>query len=374
MNLKRILAKNYINAIGWRTNKRYVLIESDDWGSIRMPNRATYNFFLSKGLPVDKSYFDTNDSLESADDLTALFEVLSSVKDKNGHSAVMTPLAVSANPNFEAIEQNGKREYIYESVTETYKRNSHTENSHNIILQGIAEGVYCPQFHGREHLHVKRWMEAVNSHSLKEIMAFAQKSLIGAEFENTNMPDSKSYMAAFGYDATAELDDLSNIIKDGLNLFETIYGYRATSFCPPCGVANNETLESSMQYGIMGLQAGQHLIPQIDKNDVLFNKKWGTKSSVGQVYWRRNCTFEPSRNQNLDWADKCLEEINIAFRWGKPAVINSHRVNFIGSIFPKNREQSLRQLLTLLKTIVKKWPDVEFINSEQLLKIITTKY
>jgi hypothetical protein len=79
---------------------------------------------------------------------------------------------------------------------------------------------------------------------------------------------------------------------------------------------------------------------------------------LGQIHWRRNCTFEPSRNQDYDWVNRCLKEIEIAFRWGKPAVINSHRVNFIGSIFPENREKSLQKLKTLLKEVQKngrKW-------------------
>jgi hypothetical protein len=68
--------------------------------------------------------------------------------------------------------------------------------------------------------------------------------------------------------------------------------------------------------------------------------------------------------------NRCLQEIEIAFRWGKPAVINSHRVNFIGSIFPENREKSLRKLKTLLKEVQKKWPVVEFVDTETLGKIM----
>lgn len=84
LTLKRKLAKNYVNARGWNSKRKLVVIESDDWGSIRMPSRKVYECLLKEGLEVDNSYFDKYDSLESAEDLMALFDVLSSVKDRKG--------------------------------------------------------------------------------------------------------------------------------------------------------------------------------------------------------------------------------------------------------------------------------------------------
>jgi hypothetical protein len=88
------------------------------------------------------------------------------------------------------------------------------------------------------------------------------------------------------------------------------------------------------------------------------------------MHWRRNSLFEPVENQNFDWVSKCLQDIEIAFRWGKPAVISSHRVNYIGSIFENNRTQSLEKLKVLLTRVIKKWPDVQFISSAQLAEIM----
>ena len=72
MNLKTQLAKNYINFRGWKTNRKIVVIESDDWGSIRMPSKLAYSNLLKKEIDVDKSYlYDTLDSLEKKEDLEA---------------------------------------------------------------------------------------------------------------------------------------------------------------------------------------------------------------------------------------------------------------------------------------------------------------
>ncbi|HER40853.1 MAG TPA: hypothetical protein ENO10_06495, partial [Salinimicrobium catena] len=73
---------------------------------------------------------------------------------------------------------------------------------------------------------------------------------------------------------------------------------------------------------------------------------------------------------NIDPVKYCLDNIEIAFRWNKPAIISSHRVNFIGSIIKENRENNLRLFFKLLKEIAHKWREVEFLNSEQLGDLI----
>uniref|UniRef100_UPI0040496F24 hypothetical protein n=1 Tax=Flavobacterium sp. TaxID=239 RepID=UPI0040496F24 len=80
----------------------------------------------------------------------------------------------------------------------------------------------------------------------------------------------------------------------------------------------------------------------------------------------RNCFFEPSSAPDRDWVDSCLVQISSAFLWNKPAVICSHRINYIGFIDEKNRDRGLRDLNNLLKKIVQKWPEVKFISTDEL--------
>lgn len=46
LTIKEKISENIINAIGWRTNKKYLIIESDDWGAVRMPLREVYNHLV----------------------------------------------------------------------------------------------------------------------------------------------------------------------------------------------------------------------------------------------------------------------------------------------------------------------------------------
>jgi hypothetical protein len=100
----------------------------------------------------------------------------------------------------------------------------------------------------------------------------------------------------------------------------------------------------------------------------------GKKNKWGQVFLTRNCFFEPSsweHSRNKDWVNDCLKEIEIAFKCFKPATISSHRVNYVGSLHPENRENGLKKLDLLLKEIIKRWPSVEFMTSEELGDLIT---
>lgn len=356
---------------GLVSKKKYVLIESDDWGAIRVPDKKAYDRMLKSGIQVDKDYFDRLDSLESEQDLISLFEVLSSIKDSKGHYAVITPLSIMANPDFEKVISNGKTKYEYESVVETYKRNSWTEKSYEIIKEGLEMGVYYPQFHAREHLHAYRWLKAIANPSEKERITFNNQSIVISRMPSDPPRVNLDYFPAFDFDDVSELAVLRSNMIDGLKMFEAIYGYKSISFCPPCGVIHDDLFETASQCGVKGIHAGQHYIPQGDGRPFKrVDHVWGAKTPYDQLYWRRNCTFEPAKNHNLDWVDSCLAEIQIAFRWGKPAVINSHRVNYIGTLDPTNRKDTLRQLKRLLQEIVKRWPDVEFINSEQLYYVL----
>lgn len=366
MNFKKVLRKNLVNIPGWRTNRKIVVIESDDWGSIRMPSREVYEFLLSKGLPVDKHYFLRNDCIESEEDLGALFEVLSSFKDIIGNYPVFTANAVVANPDFEKIKGSGMKEYYFEPFTETYKRYPNHYNSFELWKNvGMANKLLWPQFHGREHLNVKSWMRAINSGSNSEKLAFLNKVLLGMDVPNESI-QAYNYMAAFEFDSKAHMLQIEQITSEGLQIFNSLFDFPSKSFVASCSIQGEHIDRLLRQEGVIYHQCGQQFRPIGDGKLKVVNKIWGQTNNVGQIYWRRNCTFEPSRNQDYDWVDSCLAEMKIAFRWGKPSVINSHRVNYIGSIFPKNRNDSLKSLKRLIKSAMHMWPDIEFLTSDAL--------
>jgi hypothetical protein len=87
----------------------------------------------------------------------------------------------------------------------------------------------------------------------------------------------------------------------------------------------------------------------------------------------RNAAFEPSDKPGFDWIQDILSRAKIAFRLGKPLIISSHRLNYIGFIDYKNRNRNLPKLKNLLMELLKQWPDIEFMSSDELCNLIIGK-
>jgi hypothetical protein len=81
----------------------------------------------------------------------------------------------------------------------------------------------------------------------------------------------------------------------------------------------------------------------------------------------RNVVFEPTEDRNVDSVKRALDQVSTAFRWRRPAVVSSHRVNFAGHIDPENRTFGLGLLKRFLHGVVERWPDVKFISADVLL-------
>jgi hypothetical protein len=119
--IKQNVSRNLSNLPGWRTKRHIIVIESDDWGSIRMSSVDAFNKLKKSGIDVDKNHYNSNDALESNADMEMLMEVLSKHKDATNRNVVMTGINIVANPNFEKIRENEFTEYVYESYVETCK-------------------------------------------------------------------------------------------------------------------------------------------------------------------------------------------------------------------------------------------------------------
>jgi hypothetical protein len=365
-NLKYHLA----NAQGWRTNRKIVVIESDDWGSIRSTNNDAVNKLRQSGLDVEKCHYLRNDALESEEDLEHLFNTLKKFKDFKGNHPVITANVLVANPDFEKIEYSGFSNYYNESVTKTFKRSRNCDNSFALWKQGLQDQIFFPQSHGREHLNIPRWMHDLQSNNLDTRLAFDLR-IFGLS-ANVSKVKRGSYLAAYDLGIRKSIYDRKSIVKEGLVEFEKLMGYRSKSFIAPNYVWDNEIEEAIFEGGVQFIQTSfkQNLSKYADDNHRSVRHYTGKVNKNNQIYITRNVYFEPSENPEVDWVGLALKQMDIAFTWGKPAVISSHRVNFIGSINESNRMSSLSSLEILLSTMIKRWPKVEFITSAQLGSII----
>src|SRR5699024_2459875 len=94
--MKRHISRHVRNLSGWSTDRKIIVIESDDWGSIRMPSKEVYQQCLKAGYRVDRIAYERFDSLASEDDLELLYGLLSNFKDQKRNSPVITANVIVA--------------------------------------------------------------------------------------------------------------------------------------------------------------------------------------------------------------------------------------------------------------------------------------
>lgn len=365
--MSRIISKanTFINQFrGWKTNEKFVVFESDDWGSIRTSNTIALDELKKVGVKTDNCHYMTYDSLESKTDIESLLNVLKSFKDANGNHPVFTFNTIVANPDFDAISKSQFNEYYFESFTDTYNRlrGADTIDMWNL---GIKEKLIYPQFHGREHVNIKRW--------LNDLKSGRQDTLIGFKNEmfgiSGHVVEKKrgSYLAVFD-EIGENIDEIDLIINDGLTIFHDTFGFNPLTFIAPNYVWSSNVETSALKYGIISMQGSStQILPTINENKTQTRSNYtGKISSDGMGYIIRNVSFEPSFDLKKDWIDSALKQIEIAFEQKRPAIIDTHRVNFIGELKESNRINGLKQIALLLEKMLKRWPDIQFTNSAEL--------
>jgi hypothetical protein len=370
VNLKRKIIGYYLNSLGWKTNRKIVVIESDDWGSIRMPNKSAYNDLIKLGFPLNDQPYLKFDSIEIEDDFQSLFEVLKSIKDFKGNNPIITANTIVTNPDFDKIKESNYQEYRFEIFTDTLKRFS-GEKVIDYYFEGIKQKLFFPQLHGREHLNINRWMKSLQDENGISRKIF-QNGIFDLSISQTSITEN-SFVDTLTPSDISELDIIGNNLIEGSNIFESVFGFKSKSFIAPCYIWRPETELYLQKAGVNLIQSGAYqLIPEIGKVNS-FNKKFhytGQKNKIGQIYSVRNCIFEPSLTPLSDNNDHCLSQINKAFSNRKPAIISMHRVNFMGGIYENNRTKNLNQFKSLLNSIKSKWPNVEFMHTAEIGNLI----
>lgn len=358
----------YLNHLGWHTSRKLVLFESDDWGSIRTPSRAVLNHLTACGDSAARNAFIAHDSLERKEDLERLFSALDRFRDKNGAPPCMTANFAVANPDFERIKPN-EGIYHYEPFYQTYERLYGADNGIlELLRQAEAAGLCKPQLHAREHLNVARWMRSLRSGETDTMLAFQNCMIdVGASYT----PRQRyGYMDALNTDNPAELSDLKEILTDAARIFEEAFGYRSKTFVASCFVWRPEIEPVLTRLGIEAIQTDFYQLICYGKGTTGLQKRphyTGQRSRSGLIYMVRTCEYEPAYGRSIEQSvDRCLDQIGNAFSAGKPAIVDTHRFNYIGTLDPQGAAQRLMGLHELLAKLLKLYPDAEFISADKL--------
>lgn len=373
-SIKNALVNNGKNLLGWSTKRKIVVFAVDDYGNIRIDSPYARDQLTKAGLKI-KNRFDAYDALETRTDLEMLFETLRSVRDETGRAAVFTPYALPGNIHFDKIRREGYTKYYCEELSQTFERKEAADpknysDAWRLWKQGIKDGLLQPQFHGREHINVPLFEKYLHQKNKQLLVQLQHHSFTGFSRDDKQSVD---LLVAFDFWKAEEQEQFKSIIIDGINKFENVFGYRPSNFTPPGYRAHPVLYETLSENGIRFVDTS--LVEYQHEGEGRYSKNINytgkQKNSLRMMV--RNVVFEPSADSSIDCVSRSIKQIEAAFRWKRPAIISSHRVNFCGHISPSNRAHGLAALKRLLQGIVKKWPEVEFISASELGSLILAK-
>lgn len=356
---------NLKNIPGWRTKRKIIVFDSDDWGGIRTPSLEVYEKLKESGVDISENQYKY-DSLASGEDLEHLFHVLEAVEDSKGRHAVFTPVSNVANPDFDRIKENDFQRYYYEKFTDTLARYYKGEGTFEVWKRGMDAGIFVPELHGREHVAVQLWLQKLREGHRELHLAFDQ-GVVAVRIAGLN-PHINDFRPAYYFNSPAQKPFLKESVLDGVSLFKDIFGYTPATFVPSNGIFHPEFEEALAQAEVAFLNVDRFASFPTDQGELKSKyHRTGSTNRFGTTYYLRNCSFEPS-SEDYNGIEATLYQIAVAFAWRKPAFISTHRVNYMGSIEGSNRSRGLTELGTLLDEIVKRWPEVEFMSAGEALR------
>lgn len=347
-----------------RTPRHIVVIESDDWGSIRVPSKEVWNALKFDGYAMDTRPYERYDCLENDEDVKSLTEILLKYKDYKGNHPVLTLNYLSANPDFLRIKEDSYKKYSFVTLEETYQKSIYSSNVLTLIKNGINQGIFKPQCHGREHFNVLEWLVALQ-HGDKDVLIAFQYDMCGI-FPKNNPTKGNQYMVALRSIDEKSQQYVCDTVAQSLEMFYNTWGYRSRTFIAPCYTWNDKIEDVLRNNGVDLLQSSRIRRSSDSSSEAYV---YAGKKKNGIIYGVRNCSFEPATNQNYS-TKALMEEVDHAFRENHVVVISSHRINYVGGISNNNRIKNLILLEEFLSTLLVKYPDVEFMSSDQLIEVL----
>jgi hypothetical protein len=351
-------AKKSLTYPGLRFDRPLVLFQSDDWGRVGVRDREGWEELRAGGLNLGEKPYDFY-SLEAAEDIHAVGEVLRKHRDSAGRKPSMVMNFIMANVDFNGCFESGQKKIALVPLTEGWPgkwRRPHLAEAYKL---GIRERLFYPALHGLTHFcerAVARELAAGEERSkLVKNLWKAQTPYIhwrmpwvGFEYWDPEMPAARRFLS---------LDAQQAAIVRAAGIFREMFAVPPLSACAPGYRANADTRTAWLECGVRVAQngfGGEPRGPYLDEN--------------GMLHTFRMVEMEPAV-QPRDVA-KLLAQAEVCLARGLPAVISIHAINFHSTI-QDFRTPTLKLMEEFLTALEKKWPHLLYIDDADLFSIAT---
>jgi hypothetical protein len=349
--------KNSSRHPGLRFDRPLVLFQSDDWGRVGVRDRGGWEELRTAGLNLGEQPYDFY-SLETAEDLNALGEVLKKHRDATGRRPSMVMNFIMANVDFDRCFEPGEHQIPLRPLTEGLPGAWHRPQLLEAYQQGIRERLFFPSLHGLTHFcerAVARELDAGGERSqlIKKLWRMQTPYIhwrmpwIGYEYWDLEMRPARRFLP---------VDDQRRAIKRAAGIFRDLFSSTPFSACAPGYRANADSRTAWFETGVRVVQngPGERTGPSLDEN--------------GMLSTFRMVEIEPAIEQCS--VEKLVRQVEECFAGGLPAVISIHAINFHSTI-QNFRTPTLKLLDEFLTALENKWRDLLYVHDADLFSIAT---
>jgi hypothetical protein len=361
MNLAQKLWQRGLDLLpisGFHFDRPLVLLQSDDWGRVGLRDHEGREQLRAAGLVLGERPYDFY-TLETADDLAALSDVLRRHHDSGGRSPCVEMNFVSTNLDFAKMRETGFQQIetlaLADGLPAGWRRPGLMEG----YRAGIAEGIFCPAVHGTTHFcnaAVERNL-ATSQDRAALLRTLWQSSTpyihwrmpwIGYEYWDPEQAQDERFLSR---------ETQTKLIGEAIGAFARLFSSLPRSAVAPGHRANGDTHRAWAQHGIRVAQNGSGVPapPHFDRYEVL------------NLF--RAIDFEPATDAAFS-VGNCLRQAESCFARGLPAIVSLHSINFHSTVsdFRSRTLPSLDEFFTALEA---RHSDLLYLHDADLWELVT---
>jgi len=328
-----------------------VILQSDDWGRIGVRDGDGYKRLRDGGLDLGSHPYDSY-SLETAEDVNALREMLNRHRDSTGRRCCMVMNFLTANLDFERMD--GSPAIRIKPLSRGFPGGWRRPGLGDAYNAGVADGVFYPALHGSTHFCVEAAMQHLeNDAAGGELLRRLWKAETPYIYWRMPWIGFEYWHPTQGF---LEAGKQSLLVEVAACNFAAMFGGAAVSACAPGYRANQATHTAWARSGVKVAQNGSGRLhaPHFGEHELL------------HLYRTIDC--EPAQQRvNIS---ECLATASRFFRRGLPLIISTHSINFHSSI-RDFRSETLRLLDRLLSALERQYCDLLYVHDGDLYQLAT---
>jgi hypothetical protein len=309
------------------------------------------------GLRLGEHPYDLY-TLETAEDVMALASLLGRHRDSTGRPPCLMMNVCTANLDFGQMRREGYKQPRMRALGNGLPGTWSRPGLFDAYRTAIEQGVFSPALHGTSHFCPTAFANALAEDGERARLLrllweaetpyiFWRMPWVGYEYWNPERPHA-GFLPA---------EHQRKLINQACQNFRDLFGPDPVSACAPGGRANCDTHR-------MWAEAGIH---------VAENRSSGLRRTqmdqFGLLHLYRSIDFEPSQRE-LD-VEKYLEIASSCFSRGIPVAVSINAINF-HSTLKDFRSGSIAALDKLLTGLECRYPELLYLNDEDLYAIVTT--